>query len=251
MIVVTGASCPMGVALVADLLDSSREVLAVYNSHPEDLEALAGEYEGLECCRADLRSERGVRSVTDRVGPERSVTGIVHFAGLLDLGVIEEFSYARWREVFSVNVDSFVMLVHRLADRLARGASVVAICSTDAWFGSPASIAYAASKAALISTTKSLAVALGPRDVRVNALSPGHIAGGTSTLPVEDAARLRALRRRGTASDVARSALFLLGDSSEYLTGSHLVVDGGASVVEAVARNDWITVSGRDPLDDA
>lgn len=218
VIVVTGASCSMGIALITELLESSREVLAVYHSRAEELEVMARQFTGLDVCRADLRSPQGVASVADQVGPDRSVAGIVHFAGLLDLGAMEDFSYARWREVFAVNVDPFVLLIHGLMDRLGRGASVVAIGSTDAWFGSPASIAYASSKAALISTTKSLAVALGPRDVRVNALSPGHIAGGTSTLPADAAPRLRALRRRGTASDVASTVLFLLGSTSPVPT---------------------------------
>lgn len=240
-IVITGASSPMGLALVRDLLnDGASNLLCTYYSHGDALMALGTEKDGLTVVRVDLASPKEVESLADKANKFiHPIVGYVHMAGRLDLSLFEDFSLATYREIFAVNVDSFVLLTHRMLPRMSSGSSIVAVASTDAWFGSPASVAYAASKAALISTTKSLAVALGQKNIRVNTLSPGHIVGGTSTLPGDGDAHLRALKMRGTPADVAGVVNFMLSSSSRYMTGAHIVLDGGASVIETIAYNDW------------
>jgi 3-oxoacyl-[acyl-carrier protein] reductase len=91
--------------------------------------------------------------------------------------------------------------------------------------------AYAATKAAIVGFTKSIAKELGPKNVRVNAISPGFIATDMSSHLSESSRAFivakTALRRIGSADEVAEAAVFLASDRSSFITGSVLNVDGG------------------------
>ena len=106
---------------------------------------------------------------------EGNLDGLVNNAGAIDFQKWDEFSIDEWRKVFAVNVDTPVFLVHALRESFTNGASIVNIASTDGMTGSFGSIAYSASKAALLNVTKSLANVLGPDGIRVNAIAPGWI----------------------------------------------------------------------------
>jgi NAD(P)-dependent dehydrogenase (short-subunit alcohol dehydrogenase family) len=100
--------------------------------------------------------------------------------------------------------------------------------------------AYAASKAALLGMMVSVACAYGPQGIRINSIAPGHIDTPMRTLAAEEAgidikaldfSRRTALGIEGNAWDIARAALFLCSSDARYITGVHLPVDGGASVM--------------------
>ena len=116
----------------------------------------------------------------------------------------------------------------------AGGGAIVNISSTAGLRGSPNSFAYSATKWALRGMTKSAAVDLAPRNIRVNSVHPGPI--DTKMLdvrtPEQAAARLKTvpMGRQGTAEEVAKLVLFLLSDDSSYMTGAELAIDGGASL---------------------
>jgi len=102
--------------------------------------------------------------------------------------------------------------------------------------GTLARDAYTASKGAILSLTRSLAVQFGPRGIRVNAICPGPIETSLmmELLKDEEARRLRLSRipvgRIGMAEDVARMALYLASDESSWTNGAQMVVDGGITV---------------------
>jgi 3alpha(or 20beta)-hydroxysteroid dehydrogenase len=116
----------------------------------------------------------------------------------------------------------------------AGGGSIVNISSTAGLRGSARAFAYGATKWALRGMTKSAALELAPRGIRVNSVHPGPI--DTPMLRIrseaENAARVAQvpMRRMGTAEEVARLVLFLLSEESAYMTGAELAVDGGASL---------------------
>jgi NAD(P)-dependent dehydrogenase (short-subunit alcohol dehydrogenase family) len=119
---------------------------------------------------------------------------------------------------------------------VARGSgAIINITSLNAVAPSPDAGAYPASKAAVAVLTQHLALALGPRGVRVNAVAPGFIDAGMSA-PIYADPRIRDARgatvpagRIGTADDVADAVLFLASDRAGYIMGQHLMVDGGVS----------------------
>jgi 3alpha(or 20beta)-hydroxysteroid dehydrogenase len=114
------------------------------------------------------------------------------------------------------------------------GGSIVNISSTAGLRGSPGAIAYSATKWALRGMTKSAAVDLAPRGIRVNSVHPGPI--DTAMIHIRSDAEIAErlaqvpMRRMGTAEEVARLVLFLLSDESAYMTGAELAIDGGASL---------------------
>jgi len=94
-----------------------------------------------------------------------------------------------------------------------------------------------ASKAALLSVTRSLANALGPRGIRVNAVTPGWIDSGLLTESY-DAATLTPLGRNGTPEDIAKVVAFLLSSDAAFISGASIVADGGYSGVDYFMKQE-------------
>jgi 3-oxoacyl-[acyl-carrier protein] reductase len=117
---------------------------------------------------------------------------------------------------------------------MRRGGRIVNVASRGAFRGEPEQPAYGASKAGLVAFGQSLARALGPHGIRVNAIVPGAIAGGGFAAPPSLVEKI-ALRRIGKPEDVAPMAVAVLSERfGGYVTGASLLVDGG------LALHNWI-----------
>jgi 3-oxoacyl-[acyl-carrier protein] reductase len=123
-----------------------------------------------------------------------------------------------------------------LRARLSQPAAIVNIASTDAFLGGMDTMAYAASKAALISLTKSLAVNMGPDKVRVNAIAPGWIDTAMGTKLPDMAIGHTPLGRLGTPADIAGIVAFLMSDDAGFITGTTIVADGGYYCLDPVMK---------------
>jgi NAD(P)-dependent dehydrogenase (short-subunit alcohol dehydrogenase family) len=116
----------------------------------------------------------------------------------------------------------------------------VNISSVHASHAFPDSIPYACSKAAMVALTRNLALDLGNRHIRVNCICPGYIdtrlwehyvqSSTDPTALAQQTAALHPIGRRGIPHDIAEAALFLASDSSSFITGTDLIVDGGLTV---------------------
>lgn len=142
-----------------------------------------------------------------------------------------------WDRTMAVNVTAPLILAQTIGPRLSPGGSIVNIASTDAYIGSFRGIAYSASKAALLSVTRSLANVLGPRGVRVNAVTPGWIDSGILTESYE-AATLTPPGRNGSPKDIAKAVAFLLSSEAAFITGASVVVDGGYTGVDYFMKQE-------------
>lgn len=98
-------------------------------------------------------------------------------------------------------------------------------------------IAYLASKAALLAVTRSLANVLGPRGVRVNAVTPGWVDSGILTESYE-ASSLTPLGRNGSPVDIAKIVAFLLSDGASFINGASIVADGGYTGVDYFMKKE-------------
>lgn len=150
-----------------------------------------------------------------------------------------EFPDRGWDKVFSVNVRGAWQLTQRIARHMREigGGSIVNIASIAALRGvsdeKEPSIAYSASKGAVISLTRDLAIKLAPHHIRVNCISPGAFETDMFAWVRDDPERLANFQRQvpmaraGGADDIKGVVVFLASAASAYVTGANLIVDGG------------------------
>ncbi len=174
--VVTGAGTGIGAAVARRLARRRLHVICVGRRHGplEDVvAAVAAEGGSAEVVAADCGTAAGIATVTDAVGA-RAVTALVHAAGG---GLPAPFASTSWDDLstaLSTNLYGPFFLTQGLLDRLTPGAGIVFVGSVSAVRGRSRSVAYGASKAALIGLTRNLAVELGA-GARVNCVSPGPV----------------------------------------------------------------------------
>jgi NAD(P)-dependent dehydrogenase (short-subunit alcohol dehydrogenase family) len=152
---------------------------------------------------------------------------------------LHQYPLSGWDRVFDLNLRGLWLLTQGLTDvmRQRGGGSVINIASISAWLAGPDSeqpvVAYNASKGALLSLTRDLAVKLGPEGIRVNAVAPGPFLTDMMNHIREEPGRLEAhnqqipLRRSGAEDDIKGVVVFLASGASAFMTGHTLVVDGG------------------------
>jgi NAD(P)-dependent dehydrogenase (short-subunit alcohol dehydrogenase family) len=174
------------------------------------------------------------------------------------LGQIDDLTAAGWDATFAMLVRGPAMgMRHALPLMLARGGGSIintaSIAGLQAGWGP---LAYSTAKAAVIHMSRCAAAELSPRGIRVNAICPGLIAtsifGDAIGLPrdaadqmaarvAENASAAQPIRKPGLPEDIARAALYLASDDSAFVTGTHLVVDGGITVG---GRHAWDPAAG-------
>lgn len=162
-------------------------------------------------------------------------TGFLHAAGIAPVLPLKALSSKVLHDVFDINFFSFMELTkYFIKPKFSTGGSIVAISSVSALAGWQGLSAYGASKGALISAVKSLAVELAPRKYRVNTIAPSNIKTEMlekmlAMLSDDEVAKVEAKQPLGFGKpeDVANAAAFLLSSASSFITGTVLVVDGG------------------------
>lgn len=165
-------------------------------------------------------------------------TGFVHCAGIPSVVPLRVLSNCQYEKVQKINVQAGLNLAKIFSNRSCydkeQQGSIVFISSVYGIVGSAANVAYSMSKAAVIGMTKSLAVELSPKNIRVNCVAPGFIktnmANDVSVMfesQYENKIESMHLLGWGEPIDVANSIAFLLSDAAKWITGSVFNVDGG------------------------
>lgn len=237
---VTGASRGIGAATVRLLARAGADVAVGYNTRRADAEAVADEARGF-----------GVRAVTIAADVStRSGSGLLVGTALAQLGGLDifvgnagiwppnevplsEMSDEQWEKTIRQNLDSIFFTTRDAIQVMPEGGRIILVSSTAGQRGEAFHSDYAATKGAIISFTKSLAVEVGPRGITVNCVAPGWV----DTEMVQDAIaesgrdRIMAsipLGRIATADDIAGPILFLCSRLARHVTGEVLNVNGGS-----------------------
>lgn len=234
-VLVTGAASGIGAACAAVLAAEGARVVLTDLVEPDQVPAGDVSWFG-----ADLTSDEDRAALLAHAGPLR---GIVHSAGILRTADPLTFPADAWNQVIEVNLTSTFRLVQAAIEQLTESASIVLMSSVSAkWAATPESIAYAASKAAILSITRSFATYFAPRGIRINAICPGIIdtpmqrgllrdVALTRGIPTEELESERSatipLGRMGDPIEVADVAAFLISDKASYMTGQSINVTGG------------------------
>tara|TARA_Y100000813_G_scaffold177530_1_gene144089 strand:- start:389 stop:1135 length:747 start_codon:yes stop_codon:yes gene_type:complete len=236
--IVTGASRGIGKAIAQQFIAQGAKVAFTYRSSAEaaaaleqELSAGGGTVKGFQSDAASMTdAERLVGEVVEVFG---TVDIVINNAGITDDTLLMRMTEEQWDRVISVNLKSCFNLTKAVMRTMlkARSGSIVNISSVVGVQGNAGQANYAASKAGILGFTKSVALELGSRNIRCNAIAPGFIETEmTAKLDADTVQGWRdaiPLKRGGTPEDVANLCVFLASDMSAYITGQTLNVDGG------------------------
>ena len=237
--VIIGGTSGMGLATAKMLLDGGARVLVTGRSQA-GLESAQKELgNDAIVVSSDARSLTDIDALASRVKAEFDTFDLLFVnAGFSIRAPLESMTEAVYDEMFNLNAKGPFFAVQKLAPLINRGGAVVLTTSIANVKGMPGNAAYGAAKAALRSFARVLAAELLPREIRVNAVTPGPtdtpIIG--KMFPDKDAvAQLREkmigmtpMKRFGTSEEIAKAVLFLAFDAT-FTTGAELPVDGGMS----------------------
>ncbi|MFJ2743769.1 beta-ketoacyl-ACP reductase [Streptomyces sp. NPDC087440] len=238
---VSGGSRGIGAAVVRRLAEDGWDVAFCYRSDEEAARLVEKEAteRGVRCLavRADVsdpvQAKAWVARAEDELGP---VTAVVANAGITRDRPLVMMSDDDWHQVMDTNLDGVFHTCRAAVFPMLkrRAGSIVTLSSVAGVHGNAGQTNYSAAKAGIIGFTKSLAKEVGPYGIRANVVAPGLIdTDMTDALPAAARERLLssiALRRFGTAGEVAALTAFLLSDDASYLTGSVLESHGGLTL---------------------
>lgn len=231
-IVVTGGSRGIGLATVEKALAEGAKVTSLDINAGPDLGA------DVAFLTADVTKAQDIAQATaqaeDRFG---LITGLVNNAGKNAYADPVRMTEAEWEDVFSVDLKAAWLVAKAVLPGMiaAQKGSIVNIASIHADMTYPGMFPYAAAKSGLVGLTRSLALEVGPHQIRVNALSPGY----TETFLVQEffdrhdpalrgsVLKAHAMNRMAKPSEIANCIVFLLSDEASFVTGANWRVDGG------------------------
>ena len=235
--IVTGGGRDIGRACAMRLAEEGANVAINYfssstgaDSAVEEIKAKGGKAFALQ---GDLNTQEGVDALVGRTAREFGGIDILvnNAGGLIARKTISEMSLEHWQAVMDLNLTSTFLMVKACLPHIESGAIVNLASQAGRDGGGPGSVAYATSKGAVMTMTRGLAKELGPK-IRVNALCPGMIDTDFHNIHTKDEVRRNVeaaspVKRQGTPDDIANLVCFLASDSSAFITGANVDINGG------------------------
>jgi enoyl-[acyl-carrier protein] reductase III len=241
-VLVIGGTRGIGRAIALELAQAGAEVIVNFVRERDAAEHLIAEAAEtglrLHAVRADVTSDKALEQLGVEVAERFPDLSTLVFAAATGVHrPLDKTSARHFDFTFALNVKAFLALVKLFTPMMTPGSSIIAISSEGAERVMPQYGLVAASKAALESLCRQLAVEFAERGIRVNVLSPGTVrTDAWNALPdadrrLDDAAARSPIGRLVTLEEVGRAARFLACDASTGMIGHTLIVDGGARIV--------------------
>ena len=236
-IFVTGSSIGIGKAIAigcskmgANIIITGRNISRIETTMEELQTNLSNQY-----ILADLQNEDDLEQLVENLP---ILDGIVFNAGIVKTVPVSFIKKQQIKEVFDVNFTSSVLLIQKILSKkkIKKGGSVCFISSVASNYVNIGNSLYSASKGAVNSFTKALALELASKNIRVNAILPGFIEtsilenSGIDRDSIKEHLKKYPLGRFGKPEDIANATIYLMSDASQWTTGSLMTIDGGYSI---------------------
>lgn len=226
-IIITGGNHGIGKILCLAYLKEGAKVCMIDKTNTIDPELIK---ENLYFYNGDISKKETLDDFVEFVHKNlNSVDVLINNACISKKGIISECSYEDFDHVLSVGVKAPYYLSLKLKDSLIKsGGNIINMSSTRAFQSQQDTESYSSAKGALCALTHSLSISLGGK-VRVNAIAPGWINTTDDFTPSCDDKKAIPVGRVGSTEDIANLALFLSDESSSFITGETITIDGGMS----------------------
>lgn len=240
--IVTGGSRGIGRAVVLALVKEGAKVAFVYKGSQEAAEKLVEEIAQsggtAQAIQGDVaQADTATRIVEKVLSDWNRVDILVNNAGIIRDGLFVRMDPADWDAVLATNLGGTFYFCRAVAMQMAlkqRSGRIINVSSVAADYVNAGQCNYSASKGAVNSFTRSLAVELASRSVTVNAVAPGFIETDMSAAVRNKAGdlikKMIPAKRLGKPEDIANAVVFLASPASSYMTGQVITVDGGLSL---------------------
>lgn len=236
--IITGGSRGIGKAIAKKFASEGANIVVTYLNESPVLNSFEGELKeygvGVMLIKSDASSYSDSQELVDEIHKRfTSIDILVNNAGITKDNLILRMTESAWDEVLETNLKSVFNTVKAVVPTMIKQRSgvIINLSSIVGLDGNKGQSNYAASKAGIIGFTKSIALELGTRNIRSNAIAPGFITTDmTKDLnsdTISEWLKSIPLQRVGSVEDVANCALFLASDDSAYITGQVIRVDGG------------------------
>jgi len=245
--IITGSGAGIGKATALRFVEEGARVMVV-DVNGEDAKKTAqilrdagGQAEYQQADVSDFKAvERVVQATISSFG---SLQILVNNAAAFVFGKIEETTAEDWQKVLGVNIIGYANMVQAVLPHLRAngGGAIVNVASVSSYIAQPAFVPYNTSKGGIMQMTRCLALDLALEKIRVNGVCPGSIFTKASEnhmkyigVSVEEGRKLfgqgSPMKRMGEPVEIANGILFLASDEASFVTGAHLVIDGGATI---------------------
>ena len=231
-VLVTGSAKRVGKCIQQHFAALGDRVWIHYNHSESAAQALVAELKAdgitADCIQANISQRDEVDRMFEQI---HSTSGpldvLVNNVGLYLCGDLLEYPEADFEQTIQTNLLGAYYCIQSALTQMRSGANIINIgySGLSSLAAQPDSAAYVISKLGLLSLTKSYAVALGPKGIRCNMVSPGQV-NNSVALP-EGFDQMAPLKRAGTPDDIAQLVTFLCSDKASYITGQNIDVAGG------------------------
>ena len=235
--IITGGGRDIGRACAIKLAAEGANVAINYFASSEGAESAVAEIKAAGgnafALQGDLNAQAGVDALVSKAVADFGGVDVLinNTGGLIARKTISEMSLEHWNAVMDLNLTSTFLMVKACLPHLKSGAIVNLASQAGRDGGGPGSVAYAASKGAVMTMTRGLAKELGP-NIRVNAICPGMIDTDFHNIHTKPEVRKNVenatpVKRQGVPEDIANLVVFLACDDSAFITGANVDINGG------------------------
>ncbi|MCU0718072.1 MAG: SDR family oxidoreductase [Pirellula sp.] len=235
-ILVTGGSRGLGLAIVKRLSENNHNVVCLSRHCTPELDKMVSTCDRVKFFSMDLgeldKIPATIKNIITEYGP---IKGLVNNAAIGRDGVLATMHEKDILETINVNITGTILLTRAVVRHMLRkrGGSIVNVSSIIASTGYNGLSVYAATKAAMLGFTRSLARELGRAQIRVNTVSPGYMAtdmtAGMDEEKIATIVRRSPMGRLATTDEVASMVSYLMSEDSSAVTGANFVVDAGST----------------------